>query len=321
MTSERDSNDEMRATDIDEWTAERLLSGALGPEDAPSGYAGLAALLHNAAHGPVGHDELEGEAAVVPAAAATVMSTVELLPSPATRRSSMIHPRLSKKMAAAATVAAFLGAGTAAAAFTGTLPTQATTNASPHADNGLSTAQSHLSAHDSASSSAGSDSPSTRGKGPVNGMKHGNATFGLCTAFNSIYTSDPTNPALTHSRAFQALMSQNSLTGAAATESFCTAYIAANPHGTSGSDESSSGKSTNKPSNAGPPSSTAPPGSEEPAAGGAGGSSNAPVPTPNTGGTGTANTASGGSSSSGTGTAGTSSGGASNAGSANAGAH
>jgi hypothetical protein len=321
MTSERDLNDEMRPTDIDEFTAERLLSGALGPEDAPAAYAGVAALLQNAARGPVSDDELAGEAAVVPAAAATVMSTVEPLPIPAARRPSVIHPRLSKKMAAAATVAAFLGAGTAAAALTGALPTQATSNASVHADNGLSNAQSHLSAHDSASSSAGSNSPSTGGKGPVNGMKHGNATFGLCTAFNSIYTSDPTNPALTHSAAFKALMTQNSLTGAAATESFCTAFLAANPHGTSGSGESSDGNSTNRPSNAGPPSTTVSPGSEEPGSGGAGGSSDAPVPTPNTGGTGTANTASGGSSSPGSGTTGTSSGGASKAGSANAGAH
>jgi hypothetical protein len=45
VTPEDDYYGQMRAVALDDTTADRLLSGMISPDDAPPGYAGLAALV------------------------------------------------------------------------------------------------------------------------------------------------------------------------------------------------------------------------------------------------------------------------------------
>jgi hypothetical protein len=52
MTGPRDLRDEMRNLLLDRDTADRLLSGAVAPDDAPPGYAGVAGLLRSCAQLP-----------------------------------------------------------------------------------------------------------------------------------------------------------------------------------------------------------------------------------------------------------------------------
>ena len=111
--------DEMRPHRLDERTADRLLAGAVSPDDAPPGYAGVAHLLDAA-----GTPALEGEgagrqAATVAAMQSAVLGRLVPLPDPEGKR-NMISKALTVKAAAAAAVVV-LGAGSAAAA-TGSLP-------------------------------------------------------------------------------------------------------------------------------------------------------------------------------------------------------
>jgi hypothetical protein len=248
MSSERDSNGEMHGNPIDKATADRLLAGMVSPEDAPRGYAGLAAMIQ-AATGPASPTELAREAAFVAAGVAAVTSTSATVPALA-RRQSMLAKLLSAKLAAAAVIAV-LGAGTAAAAMTGSLPTQ-TSNASPHAKTGLAIATSHLPTGTAATTitttstststttnqtttttnqtatATGSTSSTTAatGTGPVGGMANGNATFGLCTAFLAGSGSSGKDS----STAFKTLIAANG-GSVSATTAFCKTYVASNHPG------------------------------------------------------------------------------------------
>ena len=204
----------------------------------------------------------------------------------------MLAKVLTAKVAIGATVI-FLGAGTAAAALSGTLPFHATSHADSHAKAGLATATSHLPVSTAASSqSSSSQSSSAAGKSttngsiPSSGVANSHALFGLCTAFLAGNTSGTTS-GRNASTAFKALIAETG-GSTSATKTFCKNYVLADHPG-------------------GKPSS------------GAKSSSHARVTTPDGGGTGTANQASGGASSSGTSTADQASGGASSAGSGNAG--
>jgi hypothetical protein len=97
---------------LDQDTAERLLAGAVAPEDAPPGYAGVARLLDAARAEPTAA-EAAGEPEMVATMARVVRSSSTGSPSP--RR------RFTRRMVAAGLVFAGL-AGTAGLASAGALP-------------------------------------------------------------------------------------------------------------------------------------------------------------------------------------------------------
>jgi hypothetical protein len=156
----------------------------------------------------------------------------------------MLAKLLPAKLAAAAVVAV-LGAGTAAAAMTGSLPIQ-TSNASPHAKTGLATATSQLPTNTratiattitttSASTTADQTTTTTAstslttaptGTGPVAGMANGNATFGLCTAFLARSGGSGKDS----STAFKSLIAATG-GSVSATTTFCKTYVADNHPG------------------------------------------------------------------------------------------
>jgi hypothetical protein len=210
---------------IDDSTVDRLLSGRLAPEDAPAGFAGLAELVRIAA-GPADPSELVHQASVV-AAGIAAMSSAPTNPSVVARRPSMLAKLLSAKVAAIATVAV-LGAGTAAAALSGSLPTQ-TSHASPHAQAGLTTAASHSLATGTSSHPAAGTTSATpgTGTGPVNGIKNGKATFGLC---NALLAGPTPNPGKDASTAFKTLIAAHG-GSVAATTTFCQSYVKTNHPG------------------------------------------------------------------------------------------
>ena len=103
-----------RDRDLDEATAERLLSGRLDPDDAPPRYAGVArAAAEAAATAPVTADD-----ALVAAMAQEVRAAPR---EPATGRKPMLTA-VSAKVAAIVAAVTLGTAGVAAAAVTGNLP-------------------------------------------------------------------------------------------------------------------------------------------------------------------------------------------------------
>jgi hypothetical protein len=104
---------------LDEATAERLVSRAVGADDAPPAYAPVARLLDYAA-AAARPDEIEGEAsAVAMFLAARSASPSTSAPRPGQRRRPLA---LTTKTAAAVVVGALLLTGGVAAAATGHLP-------------------------------------------------------------------------------------------------------------------------------------------------------------------------------------------------------
>ena len=309
MTMDSDSYGEMhrrpfRDTPFSDETAERLLSGRLAASDAPESYRGLASLFETATGAPT-RGETAQKATVIAAAMAAMEATTPVhsaATTPISRRRSMLSKLLTAKAAAVATAAA-LGLGTAAAAATGALPI-GTTNS--HANAGLTIATSGPSGTNNGSQGHGKNS----GANSTGAADNQHAQFGLCTAFLAHHpasVSPATSVPSDKSKTFSALISNHG--GLAGTTGYCQTVVStttttAGPGGSAdnnGTDNNSGNQG--KPADAGKPSSTP------------------PVSTPNSGGTGTADTASGGSSSTGTGTAGTSSSGASTSGSGNAAGH
>jgi hypothetical protein len=111
-----------RSPDLDPSSAERLLSG-LAEDDAPPGFAPVAALLRAAAE-PEAACDAGAEAATV----AAMVAVLEPAPAPirtldhATRRRPMFPTFLHTKLAAAALAGGLALTGGAAAAATGALP-------------------------------------------------------------------------------------------------------------------------------------------------------------------------------------------------------
>jgi len=135
----------MKHLPLDDGTADRLLAGALAPDDAPAGYAEVARLVR-AARGPVTGDELLPLVPVDPTAAPATVITF----AAARRRRTAV-----RVAAAAAAIVALTG--TAAAAASGGLP---------------GPAQRALSR---ASNAVGFDLPDGKpGKGPKQGHGQGN---------------------------------------------------------------------------------------------------------------------------------------------------
>jgi hypothetical protein len=247
MSLSRDLEGEMQRLQLDTNTADRLLAGAVGPKDAPPGYAVVANLLAALAESPSSNVDREGE--VVAALAVAVRSSQSRI-STRPRRSAV--PRL-KLAAVLATVAL---AGTTSLAFAGSLPGAAQDVASSMlAKIGVSVPDPNENA---------GDHPNVRGQS--GGVPVEPASSGKGAEISELATT-------------------TDLTGVdkgAAISSLASG------------DKSHAGQN-------GQASSHAP-----------------PVATPNEGGTGTADTASGGASSAGTATANTASDGHSSAGSANA---
>lgn len=181
---------------IDDSTVERLLSGAVHPDDAPPGFAEVAALTR-AARPPAAAPGSPLEQQVVAAFAARAPG----LPAPGpTRRNRMLTKMLSVKVAAAAAGMMLAGGGVAAAA-TGALPTAMQSSLASglshvgisipggHGTSG-STAGTDLSVSADSGSGSGSVSGSASGQGSGSANAHGNNptamkadAFGQCTAY------------------------------------------------------------------------------------------------------------------------------------------
>jgi hypothetical protein len=303
----------MRPHPLDADSLDRLLSGRTAPDDAPPGLVPVAELFR-AASGPATREELGREGEIVAAGAAAVRASSVPTPCPR-RRSPMLAKLLSAKFAAAAAVAA-LGAGTAAAAATGSLPTQSS-HASPHAAKGLATAEAHQT--------------TTTAPAGTGGAPNSHDTFGLCTAY--LAHGSGSGPSAS-APPFQALVAAHG--GASGTATYCQAVVAA--HHPGAAPTSTTPPSTTAEPNTGTEPTTATEPTTGPATNGSGAregapvnpgppatagssASHAPVVTPNRGGTGTANSASGGASGAGTSRAGTVGSAASSAGSGNASGH
>jgi hypothetical protein len=243
-----DMDYDMHPVPLDLDTADRLLAGALAPEDAPPGYAKVARLLEGASAEPM-PDGLARETEVVALMAAEVrLSSSTESSSP---RKSFMPIALSRPRVSAAAIAAAL-ACSAGLASAGALPGAAQDVASAMlAKVGISVPGSNESA---------GDHPNVRG--------------------SSADTSDVANGS-----GISDLATTTELTGV--NKGAAISSAASDGKSQAGQHGSASGES-------------------------------APLDTPNGGGTGTADTASGGKSSNGSSTADTASGGASSAGSGNA---
>jgi len=276
MSNGRDDEVDMGRALIDDAAAERLLGGLVTPEDAPPGYAGVAALVQ-AATGPALPRELAGQAAVISACAAAVLCALEQTP---TRQRRPMFARLLSAKVAAVAAATVLGA-TAAAAATGGLPPQAQTAVSAAASHvgisipsGAGTGATTVSASDKPEGATSRPGQAGAGAGP-----DAHADFGLCTAFlagpgdgGATSTTDTsTTSAKASSAAFSRLIGAHGGT-AASTTAYCKGIIGAHQAAHPGADA---------------PDQTG----DAPGAGHA----HPPASTPNTGGTGTAGQASGGS--------------------------
>jgi hypothetical protein len=112
MTRSGDSHEDMERFALDPDTADRLLSGALEPEDAPHRYGEVACLLRIAA-GPTS-GALDGEAAAVATVVEATRSSHSPAPSARTHRPTTVRTRLRAAAAIVAAVLALTG-GLAAA--------------------------------------------------------------------------------------------------------------------------------------------------------------------------------------------------------------
>ena len=260
----------MRVNRLDERTADRLLSGAVSPDDAPPGYAGVARLLESAGS-PAGNGAGSGrEAATVAAMQAAVLG--HLVPVPDAGEKRKVLSKVMTVKAAGVAAAVLLGGGTAAAA-TGALPAPAQDAAAhvfssvgidvPNGGSHGPNAHSHGHADSHAAGTDQSGGTGT-GTGPSS-----NALPGLCNAAKHNGTSTGHPPG--KSTVFSTLV--------------CTGVSAPGNSGTSGSgdtgttDDSGQGTSGDTPESSTPTggSGTDGPPTSTPASG------TAPVPTPNPG--------------------------------------
>jgi hypothetical protein len=161
---------EMPRNGLDDATADRLLAGALAPEDAPPGYA-LVAKVVGAAQNRSGSWPLAGRDRAVSAIAAAIASVPGTSSDPIpTRGRRMISKMLTLKALGVALPVMALTAGGAAAA-TGSLPA--------HAQSVVSGALSNVGVHVPNGHQVAAAPPPTQAVGPD---ASGPARHGLCTA-------------------------------------------------------------------------------------------------------------------------------------------
>ncbi len=184
MSRSNDSYGEMPKFPIDDDTAERLLTGAVAPEDAPPGYSGVAGLVR-AATAPAVASETVGRDLAVAAMSYVQRASVGRGGSTTAhdkRRRSMLGKLLTLKGLAVALPAMALTAGTAAAA-TGSLPSSAQSAVSGALSNvGISVPNPDASQPDKATSTTSSTTSTDHGSA-VGPSASGNAKYGLCTAY------------------------------------------------------------------------------------------------------------------------------------------
>lgn len=160
----------------DLWLVDRLLAGD------PHGESPALTSLLAATTAPATPREHAGEEAVLAAFAA---ASLGLSPSPLrARRLSMLSTLLAGKVVTAAAAAGIAIAGTAAAAYTGSLPDRLqdiahTTIGAPAAHHADNAGRTPVTAHMPAPSATGRPATAT----PVGPDASGTAAFGLCTAW------------------------------------------------------------------------------------------------------------------------------------------
>ncbi len=177
MAASDDLDTGMARFTLDSTLVERLLGGALHPDDAPPGLGHVAELVR-AARGPATSAEHVGREAAMAAFAA--MKDGSGVPAPTARRQSMLGKFMTLKVLAAAGPIALAGAGAAAA--TGSLPAPAQSAVSHVlADVGISVPNPDTTVHSGTSDSVNGTS---HAQGP-DASATSPATFGLCTAFTS----------------------------------------------------------------------------------------------------------------------------------------
>jgi hypothetical protein len=113
MSSWSDIDYEMYPVALDMETADRLLSGAVAPEDAPPGYARVARLLEGVSARPTA-DELAREAEIVARMVSTVGSSRSYSPRRSLMPIALSRPRITAALVAAA-LACTIGLATASA--------------------------------------------------------------------------------------------------------------------------------------------------------------------------------------------------------------
>lgn len=163
-----DLDPEMPRDPLDDATADRLLAGSLLPDDAPPGYAQVAALI-TAARGSGDTTGMASRQAAVSAMTAVIASRSGTSSSPRRRESRrMFSKLLTLKALGVALPAVALTAGSAAAA-TGSLPTPA--------QSAVSSALSNVGIH-----VPNGHSESSAPSNAVGPDATGAAKYGLCTA-------------------------------------------------------------------------------------------------------------------------------------------
>jgi hypothetical protein len=210
---------------LDPDTAERLLAGRLDPDDAPPGYAPVAALLARAASDQPATKERAGRAAALAAFAAVRTQS----PHPSIPQRWSVLTKLFTLKVVAATVIGVLAAGGVAAA-TGNLPTSAQRVVDSHRGMGLGAA-----AHTSPSTAdhgkgqgaggQGQAGHATDSKGQASGQGPtlpGPAAKGLCQAWSD--GQGAANGKKMDATAFQALV--KAAGGEAKIASFCAKVMA-----------------------------------------------------------------------------------------------
>jgi hypothetical protein len=273
MCTSDDLSLEMPRFPLDDATADRLVSGHVHPEDAPPGYARLAAVIREA-KAPAVPVVLARHESTIAAMSATIRGNagIEVPNGAIRRRKSMLARVLTLKAVGITIPALALSAGMAAAA-TGSLPNPAQSAVSgalshvgisvpkPADTSGPVTSNSTGGAGASSESipaSGGSPSKST----PVGPSASGPDLYGLCTAYSAQNAQGTATSGSSTSVAFSNLAAAAKAKGETIT-AYCEGVVpsggAVTPNGsTSGSSMSGTAGTGhgNAPSNPGPPSST-----------------------------------------------------------------
>jgi hypothetical protein len=210
----------MRRLSVDDATADRLLAGALDPEDAPPGYAGVASLVRSA-QGPAVAGEMGGRDEMVSAMAAAA-GVGAGWPTGAAPKGTRMLGRFVTLRALPIAIPAMALTATAAAAATGSLPGPA------------QSAVHGALAHVGVSVPSGNDSSNGKAKGPD---ATGPAKFGLCTAFKA-HEANGVHPS-SHAVAFANLQSAATAAGKSV-----DAYCAGVTPGNGSPDDNSTGSSS-----------------------------------------------------------------------------
>ncbi|MDA8072432.1 MAG: hypothetical protein M0Z82_12755 [Actinomycetota bacterium] len=184
-----DVTGEMRVLPLDAATADALLEGRIGPDDAPPGYREVASAVRSARSG-ASVAELAGEEQVVAAMVAAAAGSLRTSPLSPMRRRPMIAKLMSAKVAAVATGFVLVGGGVAAAA-TGSLPSgvqHSVADAAAHV--GVSIPGKGSGAHQATTSGTTGSTNATTGSANAVGPKSGGPeTYGLCTAYAASHRS------------------------------------------------------------------------------------------------------------------------------------